>query len=67
MGSTYFSKRLYKNKRYLTSKNRAVRPKTFKSEQAANDYATKNGITSFTLENLKTPENSVMKIRINVK
>lgn len=40
-------------------RNRAVRPKTFKTEESANNYAKENGIKNYSLEHL-----SATKIRI---
>jgi hypothetical protein len=48
-------------------RHRAPRPKTFKTEEAAKAYAKENGITSFTLENMKCSAASSKKIRIAQK
>ena len=40
-------------------RNRAIRPKTFKTEEAATNYAKENGIAKYSLEHL-----SETKIRI---
>lgn len=48
----------------MGGRNRGSRPKTFKSEQAAKDYAKKAGIENYKLENIKSSEAKVKKIRI---
>lgn len=48
-----------KEQRCATGRNRASRPKTFKTEDAAKAYADKNKIKSYTLEVV-----SMGKIRI---
>ena len=53
MGSTYFSKRLPKNKRYSTPRYRSKRAKTFKTEEAAKKYAEEQGIKNFELKKVK--------------
>ena len=40
------------------------RPKSFKTEAAAQVYAKTHGITNFTLRNLKNPENKEKKLVI---
>jgi len=51
--------------RYQKSRNKNVkRPKTFSSEESAKAYAEKQGIKKYSLENLKSSESSVKKIRI---
>ncbi len=67
MGSTYFSKRLPKNKRYSTPRYRSKRAKTFKTEEAAKKYAEANKIKDYSLENLKSPESKQKKFRIVIK
>ena len=64
MGSTYHSKRINKHYRYTVSRNRASRPKTFKTEAAAKKWAEANKITNYKLENLKSPENKDKKFRV---
>jgi hypothetical protein len=67
MGSTYFSKRIFKLARHcLGGRNRTERPKTFKSEESANKWAESQGIKEYSLENLKTEGNSSKKIRVVV-
>lgn len=46
---------------------RKDRPKTFKTEESANEYAKKNGIKKFELKNLKNEESSTKKLRILVQ
>jgi len=67
MGSTYHTKRIFNNYRYTVSRSRSSRPKTFKTEAAAKKWAEINKIAKYTLENLKSPENKEMKIRIVVE
>lgn len=51
--------------RYRKSRNtRNHRPKTFKTEDAAKEYAEANGITKYTLRNVKSTEAKVKKIKI---
>jgi hypothetical protein len=38
------------------------RPKSFKSEEAAKNWATANKITNYSLKNLKSPESRIKKI-----
>jgi hypothetical protein len=65
MGSTYFSKRIMKLARHsLGGRNREPRPKTFKSEEAANKWAEAQGLKKYSLENLRNELNKVPKIRI---
>ena len=47
----------------LKIKPKKKRPKTFKTEESANEYAKKQGIKSYTLRNLRFPGNK-KKIRI---
>ncbi len=44
--------------------NRMARPKTFKTEEAAQKWAKENGLEHFTVENLKSPEAATKKLRI---
>jgi len=48
----------------LGGRNRVIRPKTFKSEEAANKWAEAEGLTNYSLENLKNEGNKEKKIRI---
>ena len=45
-------------------RRRKARPKTFKSEDAANAYAKAQGIDKYHLENIKPETASVKKIKI---
>ena len=45
-------------------RNRAVRPKTFSSEESAKKWAEKKGLSSFTLENIKSEDGKTKKIRV---
>ena len=47
MSSIFYSKRLFELKRFRGPR---VRPKTFKTEEAAKNYAEKMGIKKFTVE-----------------
>ena len=47
----------------LNKKPRKKRPKTFKAEESANEYAKKHGITKYILKNLRFPGKK-KKIRI---
>lgn len=51
----------------LRGRERTGRPKTFKSEEAAKEWAKEQGITNYQLENLKSPESTTKKIRILVE
>jgi len=42
----------------------SIRPKTFKTEEAAKKYAEEKKIKIYKLENLKSPESKAKKIRI---
>lgn len=45
---------IHKRERIIKNgRNRAKRAKTFKTEQAAQEYAKKNGVTKFTITNLQ--------------
>ncbi len=51
--------------RYPKSRNNVVKgAKTFKTEDAAKDYAEKQGVKKYTLKNLRSPEAKVKKIKI---
>ena len=52
------------NSRHILKAKTSLRPKTFKTEEAANKYAEANKIKSYTLENIKSPESKTKKIRI---
>ena len=43
-------------------RNRAVRPKTFKTEESANAYAKENGIKKFELVNLNPNKIKIVQI-----
>jgi hypothetical protein len=45
-------------------RNRAKRPKTFTSEEAANAWAKEQGLKDYTLEDLSMPSAKKRKIRI---
>ena len=56
--------------RYLSPKRgrgRAFRPKTFKTEAAAEAWAKEQGYDNFRLENMKSPEAKEKKIRVVVE
>ena len=53
-----------KKKTFNSGRKRLARPKTFSSATSADEYAKKQGIKKYTLENLKSPESKVKKIRI---
>lgn len=65
------AKRLHtRKKRYMPDKKgrcRAKRPKSFKTEESAKNWAAKMGIKSFELRNLKNPECKEKKLLIVVK
>ena len=64
MGSTYFTKRIFNLARHsIGGRNRSPRPKTFVSEEAAKKWADLNGVTNYTLENLRVNDIK-KKIRI---
>jgi len=48
-------------------RNRAPRPKTFSSEEAANKWAKEQGFKNFKLENMKNETNSKKKFRVIVE
>ena len=48
-------------------RRRKARPKTFKSEEAANAYAKANGIAKYSLENMRLDSASEKKVRIVVE
>ena len=62
MGSTYFKKRCLAA--FGEKSGRRTKPKAFKSEEKANDWAKANGLTKFTLENLDPEGRAKIKIRI---
>jgi hypothetical protein len=67
MGSTYFTKRLFKTKRKPKyGRDRAARPKTFSSEAAAKKWAEANKIKDYNLVDLKEGKKE-KKIRVVVK
>jgi len=67
MGSTYFSKRIFKHaKHVLGGRNRAKRPRTFSSEAAAKKWAEEQGIAKYTLVNLRNEASSQKKIWIEM-
>ncbi len=47
--------------------NRSARPKTFKTEEQAHEWAKVHEIESYELENLKSSEAQTKKIRIVLK
>ncbi|MFH0979120.1 MAG: hypothetical protein V1837_07530 [Candidatus Woesearchaeota archaeon] len=47
-----------------TPRGRASRPKTFKTEDAANKWAEQKGLKNFTLVNLKNEESSTKEIKV---
>jgi len=47
--------------------NRSNRSKTFTSEDKAKAWAEANNIKKYSLKNLKSPENSVKKIRVIIE
>ena len=54
MGSTYFTKRLFKTKRKPKyGRGRQKRPKTFRTEEAAKKWAEASKIKDYILVNLK--------------
>ena len=63
MGGTFYKKRSGFLAFRPTNKSR---PKTFKTEESANAYAEKMGLTEYTLDNMKSPESSTKKLRIVV-
>jgi len=60
MGSRFYSKRL-RVINQLKRKTRS-RPKTFRTDDAANNWAKKKGIKDYTLKNLKIEGLTVKKI-----
>lgn len=48
------------------ARNRKPRPKTFNTEEAANNWAKENDIKNYSLENVKNAESTRKKIRIVV-
>lgn len=57
--SRYFSK--------LRGRVRSARPKTFKTEEAANKWAKEQGFTDYKLKNLKSTESSEKKIQVIIE
>ncbi|MDD3175902.1 MAG: hypothetical protein PHU51_05480 [Candidatus Nanoarchaeia archaeon] len=51
----------------LRGRVRLPKPKTFKTEEAANKWAKEQGYTDYKLENLKSTESSTKKIRVIVQ
>ena len=47
-------------------RNRVSRPKTFKTEEAATNWAKENGLKDFKIENLTNPSCKKDKFRIEV-
>jgi hypothetical protein len=45
-------------------RRRSVRPKTFKTEEAAKAYASEQGLENYRLENMKADSASTKKLRI---
>ena len=67
MGSTYFEKRVFNTKRKPKyGRGRALRPKTFKSEESAKKWAEANKVKNYGLVDLKK-EKKEKKIKILVK
>jgi|SaaInlStandDraft_6_1057023.scaffolds.fasta_scaffold283178_2 hypothetical protein len=60
MGSRLFSNR-YK---YKLGRDRASRPKTFKTEEAAKQYAEANKIKKYEIKNLKSEASETKKLII---
>ncbi|MFH1455725.1 MAG: hypothetical protein ABIF40_02130 [archaeon] len=48
------------------NRKRALRPKTFKTEEAAKDWAETQGIKNYELKNLKSTDSQTKKIRIEI-
>ncbi len=63
MGSTFYKKRLYVKE----GRKRKKRPKTFRSEESAIAWSSKNNIKKFELKNLRSPESRKKKIRVIIK
>ena len=61
MGSVYFWKRI--PERTAVRRERA-RPRTFKTEEAAKAWAEKQKIKNYKLENIKSSESKIKKIRV---
>ncbi|MBI3032251.1 hypothetical protein HYY69_02150 [Candidatus Woesearchaeota archaeon] len=51
---------------FVTGRNRKSRPKTFATEEGAKKWAETQGIKQYTLENLRSPDSSAKKIRVNL-
>ena len=52
---------------YSKPRNRATRPKTFKTEEAAKTYAEANKIKKYKIENVKSPEAKVKKLKLIIE
>lgn len=64
MGSTFFNKRIFAVRhKPKYGRDRAKRPKTFKSEEAAKKWAEENKIAKYKLVDLKEEKNDC-KIRV---
>ena len=56
MSNTYYSKRLRaKDTKKLRNKRKTSRPKSFKTVEAANKWATEKKISKYVLKNLRIP------------
>ena len=65
MGNRYYSKRLRDiTKRKDADRRNTSRPKSFKTEEAANKWADVNKIKDYTLRNLKSTANKLKKLII---
>lgn len=58
--STRVMRRLSKEK----TRHRKKRPKTFKTEETAREWAKANDISDYELKNMKSEESSIKKIKI---
>lgn len=62
---TFLRDRMRKGSRSQhTPRNRAQRPRTFKTEEAANAWAKQKGVSSYRLENMKNEDSKQKKLRI---
>ena len=61
MSSHYFSKRVPERTKV---RNKANRPKTFKTEESAKAWAEKQGIKKYSLHNRRSPESKTKKLRV---
>lgn len=67
MGSTYFIKRVFKTKRKPKyGRDRAKRPKTFKTEEAAKKWAESQKMKGYSIVNMH-PGRKTGKIRVVAK